>query len=101
MSFPVDYSESWRVLDGVLDATLRPPASETDANVKARKDVLTAREISGGAFGIAPTDDAFWIWGAAPQQEGRLTIGAESWTVLQVTARPDGAYWRITARKRV
>lgn len=104
MSFPVDYSGAWAVLDGIEDGTISPPLSATTAAVKVRKDLPTGKELSGGAFGIAPTDDAFFLWatgGTAPQQEGKLTVGAVSWTILQVVRRPDSAFWRIIARKRV
>ena len=102
MSWAVDYSDAWRALDGVQDAELYLPNSATKtADVKVRADTLTAREIAGGAFGIGPTDDAWFVWGAEPVQEGRIVIGSASYTVLSVERSPHGGYVRVATRKRV
>lgn len=101
MSWSVDYSDSWQFVDGVTDGTIYPPASNTGTAVKVRSDLITHRELAGGAFGITPTDSAFHVWLATPLQEGRLVIGSVSYTVLSVEPRPDGAYCRVLARKRV
>lgn len=88
-------------MDGVDDATIYPPQSDTATAVKVRKDTLTRREIASGVFGVMPTDEAFFLWLAVPVQEGRIVVGSESWTVLSVDVAPDGAMCRAVVRKRV
>ena len=88
-------------MDGVDDATIYPPQSDSGTAVKVRKDTLTRKEISGGVFGIMPTDEAFFVWLAVPVQEGRLVVDSESWNVLSVDVAPDGAMCRAIVRKRV
>lgn len=96
-----DRSDSWKWIDGVDDASIYPPQSDSATAVKVRKDTLTRKEISGGVFGIMPTDEAFFVWLAVPVQEGRIVVGSESWTVLSVDVAPDGAMCRAIVRKRV
>lgn len=105
MSYVVDYSNDWKHIDGVEEATYTDPAGKIDTLVKVLRGALSRSDLQGGLIETSVGDIPWTVWmGRIINGEllpnGRLVVGTVGYTLIGIlSVLPDGSQTRILTRK--